>query len=271
MSGYLSSPGINWSTLRWMRESPLMYHYRLTAPQRDTTALVLGRATHTLVFEPATFAAEYAIWEGDRRGKEWAEFKAEHQGQTIVKQTDIDVCIAMADAVRQHPLVQPYLEDGRFEVPLHWTDQGTGLACKGKPDWLVDDRRVLIDFKTTRSINGRRFGAEAARFGYHCQLAHYRAGLVHALGWPIEAVRVFIVAVEKEPPHDVAVFELSLDDLYAGAEEVAELLRAVKACREAGRWPGRYVEEQALQLPAWVMMDDDDADPESFGLVVEGA
>lgn len=262
---YFALPGVNWSSLKWMRESPLMYHYRREHPQADTPAFALGRAVHALVFEPDTFNRDYVIWEGGtRRGKEWDEFCEANDGRTIFKEAEIEVCIEMADAVRRHPLVQPYLEAGRFEVPLQWTDPATGLLCKGKPDWLLDDARILLDLKTTRSINGRRFGAEAARFGYHNQMAFYRAGVKHALGWYPE--RVLIVAVEKEPPHDVGIFEATFEDLYAGEEENDELLRMVKACQEADRWPGRYTEEQALQLPAWVTMDDDE-DPESYGLV----
>jgi len=267
---YFDLPGCNWSSIKWLRESPMMYRYRLDHPQADTPAFALGRATHSLVFEPLTFDRDYVIWEGGtRRGKEWDAFRAEHVDQTIFKPDEIDEAIAMADAVRRHPLVQPYLEAGRFEVPLQWTDESTGLACKAKPDWLIDDRRILLDLKTCESIHGRRFGSKAARYGYHCQLAHYRAGVQAALGWYPE--RVLIVAVEKGPPYDVAIFAATFEDLCAGEAEVAELLRMLKACRDADHWPGRYTEEQALQLPAWVTMDDDDDDPESMGLVVGGA
>ena len=49
---YTDIDAVNWSSLKWMRESPQMYRYRLSVPMEDTPALALGRATHTLVFEP---------------------------------------------------------------------------------------------------------------------------------------------------------------------------------------------------------------------------
>lgn len=263
---YAAIDAINWSALKWMRESPLMYRYRLAVPMDDKPALALGRATHTLVFEPAKFEAEYAIWQGGRRaGKEWDAYAEAHADRTILREQDADLVTALAESIARHPLVQPYLDDGLFERPVTWTDPDTGLACKAKPDWLLPAKRVLLDLKTCASAEGRRFGAMAARLGYHCQMAHYRNGCEYGLGWKPQ--RVLIVAAEKEPPHDVSVFEVSEDDLYLANEEVAELLRKVKVCRAANQWPGRYLEVQALQLPAWVSMEDDE-DPEALGLVL---
>lgn len=264
---YASMRGVNWSTLKNLRESGLAYQYGLVHPREDTAALALGRVTHTLAFDPLTFAEEFVIWEhGDRRGNEWKAFADRHAGKTIFKPAEIETAIAMADAVKRHPLVQPYLARGVFEQPIQWIDPDTGIQCKAKPDWLQPHRRALVDLKTTVSIEGRRFGNAAARYGYHCQLAHYAAGVEHALGWRPELVK--LIAVEKTPPHDVAVFTLTDADLYAGADEVAELLQKLRAYTDAQTWPGRYSEEQALQLPAWLFLDDEDADADGLGLVL---
>lgn len=265
---YFDMPGVNWSTLKHLRESGLKYQHALNNPRPDTEALALGRVTHTLVFEPEKFAAEYVIWEGGaRRGNEWEAFKKAHDGRTIFKPDEIDPAVAMADAVKRHPLVQAYLDGGEFERAIQWTDPVSGLLCKAKPDWLQPKRRALVDLKTTRSIEGRYFGNAAARFGYHCQIAHYFNGVKEALGWTPEVVA--LIAVEKDAPHDVAVFRVLDDDLFAGSSEVAELLSKLRAYTDAQEWPGRYQEEQALQLPAWLFLEDEDADADGLGLVVE--
>ncbi len=263
---YFSIDAVNWSSLKLLRQSAMAYRYGLTHQRDDSIALAMGRLVHSLVFEPETFGRTYAIWEGDRRtGDKWEAFKEANQGKTIFKAKEIDEATAMADAVRLHPLVAPYLEDGQFEQPLLWTDAATGLKCKARPDWLVPGRRTLLDLKTTVTIEGRRFGNAAARYGYHCQLAHYAAGVEAALGWKPEQIK--LVAVEKTAPYDVAIFNLVEADLYAGQAEVAELLAKLQAYRAADSWPGRYVEEQALQLPAWVFLEDEDADADDFGLL----
>lgn len=266
--GYFDAPGVNWSTLKHMRESALHYRYRKDNYPPASPAMLLGRVTHTLVFEPEKFDDEYVIWtEGDRRGKAWQEFKELHEGKAIFKPNEIDLAVQIADAVKRHPLVQPYLVDGIFEHPISWTCPATGLLCKAKPDWLQPHRRALVDIKTAASTHARRFGAQAARLGYHCQLAHYAAGVKEALGW--EPAKVVIIAVESEAPYDVAVFEVDRETLMLADVEVKELLVQLQACRAADSWPGRYVEEQALQLPAWVYGSDDEDDPESFGLALQ--
>lgn len=263
MDNYLHIDAVNWSSLKNLRESAMLYKYRLETPREDTAALALGRLTHALVFEPGTFARDYAVFEGPvRRGKEWEAFKAANEGKTIFKTDEVDEAAAMADAVRRHPLVQPYLrDDGKYEHVIEWTDRPTGLRCKGKVDWYIPG--VLLDLKSCRTIEGRRFGADAARFGYHAQLAHYRAGL-RATGLPVE--KVAIVAVEKVAPYDVGVFVLDDEALYAGDEEVRGLLDRLKAHLAADQWPGRYGEEQALQLPAWMFMDEDDEELGGLGV-----
>jgi hypothetical protein len=260
---YYKSSAVNWSSLKHMAESPLVYRHRLENERTDTAALALGRVTHTLVFEPGKFDSTYAIWtEGDRKGKAYAEFVAANEGKTIFKPKDIETATAMAEAVRNHPLVRPYLVGGLYEHAIYWTDPETKIACKARPDWLLPAQRTLLDLKSTKSIDARRFGNDAARYSYYAQLGHYDNGVIHALGWVPK--RRLIVAVEKDPPHDVAVFELSNDDIFAGKEEVRALLARLKECRATGHWPGRYETEQALQLPGWLFYDEEDA--ESFDL-----
>jgi predicted RecB family nuclease len=137
-----------------------------------------------------------------------------------------------------------------MEQPISWTDPETNLACKARPDWIIPDRRILIDLKTCLSADARRFGASAARYGYHLQMAMYANALTHGLGWAPNKCK--IIAVEKDGPHEISVFDVPQDALDMAAEEVATLLRMVQTCRQTNNWPSRYVSEQALQLPAYI-------------------
>lgn len=164
----------------------------------------------------------------------------------------------MANAVRTHPLVTPYLTMGRFEVPMQWKDLSTGIACKARADWIQPHRGVLLELKTTRSIEMYAMGSEVRRYRYAGQLMFYSAGVEAALKWAVE--RRIIVAVEKTPPYDVGVFELDTSAKHHGAQEVAEALNRIKQCRASGRWPGRYETEQTLLLPHYATDDLDMGD-----------
>lgn len=253
---YFTMPGTNWSLLKHLDDSPLAYRHAVENPREDTATLALGRLVHTFVFEPEKFGDEYAVFPGKKRqGKAWDAFEADNEGRTIFKSDEIDEAKAMADAVRRHPIVAPYLVGGEFERVLTWTDPATGIPCKAKCDWLIPGRRILADLKTTRSIERRRFAADVARYHYYGQLAHYAAGVKHALGW--EPARRILIAVEKSAPYDVAVYELDNAACTIGDEKSAELLAKLKACHELNDWPGRYTEEQTMELPGWVFGADD--------------
>lgn len=252
---YLTLPAVNWSTLKHLRKSPLHYRHALENPREDNARLALGRAAHTAVFEPDKFMLEYACFKGERRaGKAWEAFKEQHAGETILKIEEYRTCLAIRDAVRRHPVAAEYLAAGVPESSIFWTDLETGLECKARPDWISVSKGALVDLKTTGDIDAHRFAATAARMLYYCQLAFYREGLkrAHDAEYP-----VVMIAVEQSPPHDVAVYTLDEDALYAGWEEVQVLLVRLKRCRNENRWPGRYEEAQTLRLPGWIWPDEE--------------
>jgi hypothetical protein len=248
----------HFSVLKEMRKSPLHYRHRKENAPKETPAMLLGRAAHTAILEPMQFLREYALFEGERRaGKEWEAFKAQHAGKSILKGAEYDLCVAMQQAVRMHPVASRYLARGRAEQVITWTDEETGLFCKARVDWICDvpGLAALVDVKSTNTVDATLFGANAARMGHYAQIAFYARGL-RAAGLPMPAK---LIAVEQQPPHDVAVFDVDGDALAAGDEEVRELLGKVLECRASGEWPGRYAAEQQLRLPAWFYADAEDA------------
>lgn len=272
LAEYLSIDAVHWSTLKELRRSPLHYRHRTQTPREDVDTLRLGRAAHCAVFEPDQFQTRYVTFPGNRRaGKTWDEFQAEHAGRTILTRLQYHHALSIATAVREHPVAARYLERGRAEVPIQWRDESTGLNCKARLDWVpianmgsVGERAgAILDLKTARNIQERPFSAAVASYGYHCQLAFYRAGFDAVVGvdgwtktgpgWPC-----VLIAVETLPPHDVAVYRLSEDCLWAGAEEVQELMRRLVECRTSGLWPGRYPDELEIELPAWAYPEDED-------------
>ena len=272
-AAYGAIRAVNWSSLKHLRESPAHYLHAFEAPRVQTDSMVLGSATHTAILEPHRWEEEVAVWEGGRRsGKEYTAWKEAHADRLQIRHQDLPPILAMQDAVHSHPVASDLLAQGEAEVTIQWTDEETGLACKGRVDWLIveDDRAVLVDLKTTRATCPRRFASQAAKLGYHCQLAHYRAGVAAATGLPPSRVEVYIVAVESSAPHDVVAYLLDDDTLYPGEEEVRELLALLRRCHVEGRWPGRAEDVQRLELPAWVFPSDDD-EADDLGITIGGA
>jgi hypothetical protein len=256
---YRDIDAINISTLKEVRKSPAHYLYRLANPREDETGLMLGRLNHAMILEPETVERDFAVFQGKtRRGKVWDAFEAEHlaAGRTIVKEGEYRACLGVRDAVLAHPIASQYLAAGPVEEVLTWMDAETGLRCKARLDKRSTSVGAIVDLKGTTSTDARIFGAVAARMGYHLQGAFYRRGArANGLG----DLPFVIIAVEVDEPHDVTVYSIDEDAMYAGDDEVGELLARVAACRASGRWPGRYEGEQVLRLPSWAIpLDEED-------------
>jgi len=247
---YSKIRAVNWGTLAAMQRSPAHYRYRLLTPREDSDAMRLGRVIHTAVLEPEMLETRYAVWEGGRRGtnahKEWLAEQGEREPITAA---DLEKGQGVALAVSKHERARMVLRGGRVESTLRWVDPVTHIRCKARPDHIRGGN--LTDLKSSKDIDAHQFGRTVANLGYHGQLAFYARGLIATSR--VEDPVVRIVAVEAEPPHDVAVYRLDDDTLYAGDLLVGRLLAEVALWRKRGRWPGRYEEETLLQFPAWAL------------------
>ena len=246
---YDAIEAVNISTLKTMAISPRHYQHALTTPRADTDAMRLGRLMHALVFEPDTIDAHWVVWDGGRRaGKEWEAFLRANEGKEIIRAPeDWDSAEAVAAAVRAHPAAERYLRDGRPEQTLQWTDAETGLACKGRMDWITPGG-IIVDLKTSRDITPRTVARQLAALSYHAQAAFYCDGAKVLTHWSHGFVWIY---VEQSAPYDVAVYTCPTDVLLAGRDLYRGWLRRVAECRETNVWPGVAPTELEMQLPAW--------------------
>lgn len=246
---YRALPGINWSQLKHMATSPLRFQYEATHERTDTATFQLGRAIHCAVLEPDEFPLRYAVFTGDRRaGKSWEEFKAANADRdAILKADEYRKCLEIRDAVHAHRVAGPLLSQGEVETTRQWTDEESGLLCKARLDHVSSVS--LTDLKSASSVEARDFTNAIARYLYHGQLAHYLESLE-------EPVPVRIIAVEKEPPYEVAVFLFPEWVIDAGRVLRRRLLSDLVRCQARDEWPCMYESEQEVELPSWADESD---------------
>jgi hypothetical protein len=267
-SDYRAEPAVNWSALRYMAISPVEYRYRLAHQKEPTQAMRDGLAAHCATLEPDEFPRRYVLWDGGiRRGRTWDEFAAVNDGKDILTAAEYDRALAIRDAVRANPDAAAILGACAAERVLRWTDDETGMPCKGRPDLLGGG--ILADLKTTRTIDKRLFAKSAADLDYFGQLAFYAMG-AEAIGIAIERVCIIAVEAAEDSPHDNVVFDVSGEALYAGRERARELLDRLAQCTATDRWPGRYEGTQPLDAPGWYGSTEDIGDELVFlGLAPE--
>lgn len=250
---YRAAPGVNWSTLKHMGRSPLHYRAACDAPASDPTpAMILGTAVHLLTLQPER-APEIVAFEGDKRTKEWKQFKADNADRLILGAEDLATARAMAAAVRAHPVAAALLDGCEYELPIFYTDQATGLRCKARLDAAKPG--AVIDLKSARDISPRAFGRQAAALDYPGQLAHYGAAWSAETGDDLPSL--YIVAVESSAPHDVAVYELDHVATHSALGRRRRYLDRVAECEASGVWPGQVPELAPLDIPTYYHEDTD--------------
>lgn len=247
---YRKIDAVNWSLLKWLRESPRAYRYHRDTPTEATDAMRLGSLTHAAILEPDTVAdlaviSPYPAFT-TKEAKAWRDEQRD-AGRLVVTVEQHNRAMAIRDAVHAHPAAANYLGKGEPELSLVWTDAPTGLTCKGRLDWW--NRPTIVDVKITRTIDERRLRSQMETLGVFSQLAMYRMGAL-ALDMAVDP-RCVIIAAESEPPHDVGVFLVDPGDLATSADEVRALLDQLADRIERDEWPGRFPAETTLNRPVW--------------------
>lgn len=241
---------VNWSTLKYILDSPKHYQHQLRSPKEATDAMRLGSAVHTAVFEPEKLDTAYAVWsEGRRAGNDWKAFCEAAEGRAVITQEQYLGAQLVAEAVRAHPVAGRLLKKGIAEGTLLWTDPETGIKCKARLDWIT--ARHGVDLKSSNTIDARQFGRSFGAMRSHGQLGFYNLGLVAnglKRSWKV-------IAVENAPPFDVAVYTVDDDAVFAGEGLAKEALQLLARCRKGRRWPGRYPKALPLELPPWHYAD----------------
>jgi hypothetical protein len=245
--------GASQSRLKILRDkSPLHLKYEMDHPSEPTDAMVLGAAVHTCVLEPDAFHDLYKrAPDGDRRRKGvkemWARMEAEYPEAAILKTAEFDTCMAIRDSVAKHPIAKHVLE-GETERSAAWHDPDTGVLCRGRFDDIARGVKVLTDLKTTSDASPHQFPHSIYKYGYHIQGAHYLRG---AKQLDLDLDSFAIVAVEKEPPWAVAVYQLNAAAIFDGERELLQLLDTWARCERDNVWPGYAAEVVAVDLPKW--------------------
>ncbi len=219
------------SRLKRMAQSPAHAYssVQLGDDWDDTLSKRLGRATHALVFGQAVHTFTGKV----RRGKEWDAFALEHRGECIVNEKERSKSEAVAKALRANPLAEQVLfaPGTLHEHRIDWT--WMGRACRSTPD--AHTKSHLVDLKTARTADPVRFGYDAARMGYHAQLAFYEDAMKARYGYGPKAV--YLVAIEPIEPYAVTVFEVTPNALDLGRRSNRLWMERWIGCEASNHWP----------------------------------
>jgi len=249
--GSLSSTGAR----RLLQMPPARWRYEQQHPTPPTPAMILGTAVHSLVLGAGqkVVPVDERYW--STNAAKAAKAEAEAAGHLPLLRAEYDRAHAMADAVQSHEVAGRLFSParGKAEQALVWRDAETGVMCRAMVDHMPHlptvGIHILVDLKTTTEAGPRAVGKTVANFGYHQQAAFYLDGY-RALGLARDPAFLFVF-VEKDEPHEVAVYELDQPALAIGAELNRRAVELYAQCRAADEWPGYSPEIELVSLPPW--------------------
>jgi len=250
---YLETPGLNWSTLKLMDQSPLALQDALAHGRGDTEWMLLGRAIHCYALERSEFHDRYAVAPhfGDGRTKAAKKAKTaflnDASGREVVSHQHWITVQACGEALAKHKVARKLLE-GKREHIATWTHSGTGIACKGRMD-VVGER--VVDLKSTGLQSERLIFSDAASRLYYGQGAWYHDGATTAGLIRPNAPLPANVWVQTCRPYDVLCAEMEEETYLAGLRLYERLLAEYQGCMATDWWPGMAPELKSWRLPVW--------------------
>ena len=216
--------------------------------RKETTAMVVGSAAHTLVFEPQ-LADTVWQWDGRRAGKEYNAFKesADAAGAMVLNTAEYDKVHRMAEAVRANSAAAELLSGTLVcEASVLTQDALTGVEMRARPDGWRTDIACLLDLKTTIDPSPEGFAKQAANFGYHIQESFYRRAL-ELDGHEVD--RFIFIAVGKDAPYKVGIYELDAESLNEGDAAVQYALEQYAIAQANDEWGYNYGELTTIRIP----------------------
>lgn len=289
---YHASDLVSRSKLDVLRRSPEEFHARFVARTivdgPPTKALRVGRMTHVAVLEPHTWEQRFCLPPPDDLGPPepvkpvpaegttaqskahrdaLAEWRPRHEqwardveaarvayvgGREIVKPDEHATALACAEAIAGHDFASSLLAgrgDVYTEQAIRWLDLESGLECRARLDaHNLDDE--IADLKTIDGTPDEdTVRREIVSHWYHGQAALYSDGYEATTG---RRPRFWFVFVNKNPPHEVAVYELGAAEIDLGRVQYRAALRDLAERRRTGDWRAPWTQSpHLLEFAKW--------------------
>lgn len=245
------------SKLRKILKSPASFKASMSPdfqwPESD--AMRFGFIFHNVILDKADLSSFVVMpkFEGHHASNVHKIAKAtwlqDHQGQTVVTETEFRAIEGMAQSIRDHKDAHALLSGGLAETSGYYTDPQTGINCRIRPDFINTKTNAIVDLKTCREGTFDAFRKSIFGFRYDFQMAMYGAGYEAIEKKPADYY-VFI-AVEKEPPYECFVYVLDIEVLARARGHYFQALDTLKVCLEANHWPMAQTQVQSVGLPPW--------------------
>jgi hypothetical protein len=210
----------------------------------------LGSAAHMMLLERRSDAiVRVAADDWRTKAAKEARDAAQAEGKYAVLERQYDDIVAMCTVAREFVAASELgdiLVTGEPEQTLIWQEGVTHFRCR--PDMLSQDRRVVLDYKSTGSASPEAFSKQIGRMNYDLQAEFYVRGIEAATG--IAPVFVFL-AQEITPPYACSLTSLSNAYRAIGQAKVQHARSIWERCMRDNDWPAYDNQIHYVEPPPW--------------------
>ncbi len=213
----------------------------------------LGTATHAILLEDSENIC--VINAEDWRKKETKEAREEaiKEGKTALLQHQYEQALKMAaeagDCIGKCKELQisNLRKDGDAELSYIWKEDNTWF--RSRPDWISQDRKLIIDYKSTEaSANPSDYMRIALSTGLDIQSSLYTRGVKAIEGGN---PRFVLVVQEAYEPFLCSFISFTPQFMEMGKQKCDYGIFLWNQCMEIGKWPGYPSKICWLEPPAW--------------------
>lgn len=237
---------VRFSSLKRLFTSPAHYRAGIVEPREPSKAMQFGTLVHAIVLG----GGRVRVYDGERRGNAWKDWKAANESPPGTPNEDANLLVTSAEqeraervasAIAAKPVVAEKL-GGEKEHTLQW--RWHNRDCQGRLDVL--GARWVADVKIGHTAQPSRFVHFSHRMLYHAQLAWYRIGM-RENGIPCDAA--YVLAAETYAPFAVTSFRLTERALEEGEKACAFLMERLAVCEADDHWPDYAQDDVDLDVP----------------------
>lgn len=257
---YHTGIGVSHSALQVFRRDPREYQWKYILGNHDRQrkdyfdfgsavheVALLGNKSNIKLIPECVLSSN-----GAKSGKAWKEYEQENVGFLLLKQPEFDAVMDCVKTIYEHPLASKLLAcEGPAEHCYRHEDGLLRLHLKCKPDKLAvtPHGTVVVDLKTTESVNPAAFAKSIVSYHYDCQRYFYER-VLRALN--IDVVDFVFIAVSKQPPHCVNCFSINGEDMATACTLVEDALTDLSERYESDNWlPRDHDKVIRLSLPSY--------------------
>ena len=250
---YRTIEALGSTDIKTLLENP--YLFKNGVKKEPTDNLILGSVIHTLILEPQKLESEYIIMpelnlrtNADKAIKAELEVEAKATNKTLVKAEIFNQAEAVAKSFLNSSL-SSFLK-GEVKAETSFFGEIDGVKVKARPDLIIPDQKIIIDFKTTSQVGGGSadgFAKMAANFSYYIQAALYLE--------ITEYKQFYFIVLETAEPFMVGCYKLDSEALEFGKSEIR---RAIEIYKNLFKYTSPlylnnldFSKVQEINLPSW--------------------